>query len=87
MMGNLRKTDPAVFDSIISEARRQADGLELIASENFVSEAVLEAMDRARLLEHPYFRIRVVEQAIGFHRLIPMLAGLKLFRDVAQFAL
>ena len=44
MMGNLRKTDPAVFDSIISEARRQADCLELIASENFVSEAVLEAM-------------------------------------------
>ena len=44
MMDQLRKTDPAVFDSILSEARRQADGLELIASENFVSEAVLEAM-------------------------------------------
>ena len=44
MMGNLKKTDPAVFDSIVSEARRQADGLELIASENFVSQAVLEAM-------------------------------------------
>jgi glycine hydroxymethyltransferase len=43
-MDILKKTDPAVFDSIISEARRQADGLELIASENFVSEAVLEAM-------------------------------------------
>ncbi len=43
-MDHLKKTDPAVFDSIISEARRQADGLELIASENFVSEAVLEAM-------------------------------------------
>ena len=37
MMDNLKKTDPAVFDSIVSEARRQADGLELIASENFVS--------------------------------------------------
>jgi glycine hydroxymethyltransferase len=44
MMDNLKQTDPTVFDSIISEARRQADGLELIASENFVSEAVLEAM-------------------------------------------
>ncbi|MEE2845853.1 MAG: serine hydroxymethyltransferase [Gemmatimonadota bacterium] len=43
-MDNLKKTDPAVFDSIVSEARRQADGLELIASENFVSQAVLEAM-------------------------------------------
>jgi len=44
MMHQLRSTDPAVFDSIIAEAKRQADGLELIASENFVSRAVLEAM-------------------------------------------
>jgi glycine hydroxymethyltransferase len=44
MMDHLRAADPAVFDSIVSEARRQADGLELIASENFVSRAVLEAM-------------------------------------------
>ncbi|MBT8489194.1 MAG: serine hydroxymethyltransferase [Gemmatimonadetes bacterium] len=43
-MEHLKQTDPEVYDSIISEARRQADGLELIASENFVSRAVLEAM-------------------------------------------
>ena len=44
MMHQLKATDPAVFDSIIAETKRQADGLELIASENFVSRAVLEAM-------------------------------------------
>jgi glycine hydroxymethyltransferase len=44
MMDHLRSADPAVFDSIVSEARRQAEGLELIASENFVSRAVMEAM-------------------------------------------
>ena len=44
MMEHLRSTDPAIFDALVSEARRQADGLELIASENFVSRAVLEAM-------------------------------------------
>jgi len=44
MMDHLKAADPAIFDSIVSEAKRQADGLELIASENFVSEAVLEAM-------------------------------------------
>ena len=44
MMEHLRATDPVVFDSLVSEAKRQADGLELIASENFVSRAVLEAM-------------------------------------------
>jgi glycine hydroxymethyltransferase len=39
----LRKADPDVFAIIGREAGRQQDHLELIASENFVSEAVLEA--------------------------------------------
>ena len=43
MYAHLRKTDPEVFAIIQAETRRQAEGLELIASENFVSEAVLEA--------------------------------------------
>ena len=37
-------SDPDIFAAIISAARRQGDGLELIASENFVSPSVLEAM-------------------------------------------
>jgi glycine hydroxymethyltransferase len=44
MMEHLRETDPEIFDLIVSEADRQGDGLELIASENFVSRAVLEAV-------------------------------------------
>jgi glycine hydroxymethyltransferase len=40
----LRATDPEVADIIEHEIQRQNDGLELIASENFVSPAVLEAM-------------------------------------------
>jgi glycine hydroxymethyltransferase len=43
----LRRTDPAVARAIADEVRRQRDGLELIASENFVSPAVLEAMGTA----------------------------------------
>ena len=43
-MDHLKKTDPQIFGAIVAEARRQAEGLELIASENFVSRAVLEAM-------------------------------------------
>jgi len=42
--GSLRETDPRVAAALDGEVRRQAQGLELIASENFVSEAVLEAM-------------------------------------------
>jgi glycine hydroxymethyltransferase len=39
----LAEVDPAIASVLRREARRQATGLELIASENFVSEAVLEA--------------------------------------------
>jgi len=40
----LFEVDPDVATAIDDETRRQHEGLELIASENFVSEAVLEAM-------------------------------------------
>ena len=40
---DLFRTDPEVFSAIQSENRRQEDHIELIASENYVSEAVLEA--------------------------------------------
>src|ERR1700692_3145285 len=39
----LAEADPQIAAAIDNEARRQHEGLELIASENFVSEAVLEA--------------------------------------------
>ncbi len=39
----LRKTDPEIADAILKETVRQAGKLEMIASENFVSEAVLMA--------------------------------------------
>ena len=42
-MSILRETDPEIADIIQLETKRQAYRLELIASENFVSEAVLEA--------------------------------------------
>src|SRR5678810_986891 len=40
----LAEADPEIAAAIDNETRRQHEGLELIASENFVSEAVLEAM-------------------------------------------
>jgi glycine hydroxymethyltransferase len=44
MMENLARTDPEVADAIRHETVRQGRQLEMIASENFVSEAVLEAL-------------------------------------------
>ncbi len=43
VLETLWNTDPEVARIIASEARRQREGLELIASENYVSRAVLEA--------------------------------------------
>jgi len=40
----LKQNDPDIFALIGKETTRQAEGLELIASENFVSDAVLEAV-------------------------------------------
>src|SRR3954452_16413275 len=44
MYRSLYESDPQIAAAIDNETRRQHEGLELIASENFVSEAVLEAM-------------------------------------------
>ena len=43
-MHNLARTDPDIAEAVRNETRRQGSQLELIASENFVSEAVLEAL-------------------------------------------
>ncbi len=43
-MSDLFKRDPEIYRVLYEETKRQADHLELIASENFAFEAVLEAM-------------------------------------------
>ncbi|MDD4878917.1 MAG: serine hydroxymethyltransferase [Candidatus Omnitrophica bacterium] len=42
-MKNLKRVDPEVYEAIVNETRREEENIELIASENFVSRAVLEA--------------------------------------------
>ena len=44
MMEHLRNSDPAVLEAMNLELKRQRSNIELIASENIVSEAVMEAM-------------------------------------------
>jgi glycine hydroxymethyltransferase len=41
---DIEKSDPEIYGIIKKEERRQKEGIELIASENYVSKAVLEAM-------------------------------------------
>ena len=44
MLKNLHKTDPQIASLIIAEEKRQKDVLEMIASENYTSKAVMEAL-------------------------------------------
>lgn len=41
---HLKKQDPKIYQAILGEIKRQREGMELIASENYVSPAVLEAL-------------------------------------------
>ena len=41
--GGLRKTDPEIYGAVVAEEKRQRENIELIASENFTSRAVMEA--------------------------------------------
>lgn len=41
---NLKKSDTQVYKAMLGELKRQQEGMELIASENYVSEAVLETL-------------------------------------------
>lgn len=43
-MEEIKQADPELYEAIEAEKKRQQDNIELIASENFVSEAVMEAM-------------------------------------------
>jgi glycine hydroxymethyltransferase len=52
MPRSLAEQDPEIYAAITREARRQSDNLELIASENYTSEAILEA--QGSLLTNKY---------------------------------
>jgi glycine hydroxymethyltransferase len=41
---NLKKQDKKIYDALMGEMKRQQEGMELIASENYVSRAVLDAL-------------------------------------------
>src|SRR5438270_12437659 len=43
-MSEIERVDPEIFEAIENERRRQVEKIELIASENYTSQAVLEAV-------------------------------------------
>src|SRR6266403_2578070 len=49
----LRRVDPEIFNAIVAEEKRQRENIELIASENFTSRAVMEAQGSVLTHGHP----------------------------------
>jgi glycine hydroxymethyltransferase len=60
----LASNDPEVYEIIQKEKKRQVRGLELIASENFTSKAVLEAMGSC--MHNKYSRGKPAKEYDGY---------------------
>ena len=65
MMDNLKKNDPAIFDMVVREQQRQEEGMELIASENYVSRAVLEAMGTVLNNKYSFFKQKTAYEILA----------------------
>ncbi len=79
----LKKQDPQLWKIIQQETKRQADELELIASENYVSPAVLEAM--ATALNNKYAEGYPGKRYYGGNQIIDKLEQLAIERAKKLF--
>ncbi|MBI2074229.1 MAG: serine hydroxymethyltransferase [Candidatus Levybacteria bacterium] len=82
-MKTLRQADPKIFSIIKAEERRQKEGLELIASENYVSKAVLEAM--GTVLTNKYSEGYPGRRYYGGNEVIDQAEGLAIERAKKLF--
>jgi glycine hydroxymethyltransferase len=81
---NLRKSDAEVFKILEKEAQRQCYELEMIASENYVSPAVLEAM--GSVLTNKYSEGYPGKRYYGGNQVIDEVEGLAIERAKELFA-
>ena len=80
---HLKKQDPEVWNIIKAEMARQADELEMIASENYVSPAVLEAM--ATVLTNKYSEGYLGKRYYGGNQIIDNIETLAIKRAKKLF--
>lgn len=77
-MQNLQQTDKAIYDIIQKEAERQEYGIELIASENYTSKAVMEAM--GSVLTNKYSEGYIGKRYYGGNEVIDEMEALAISR-------
>src|SRR5580698_6863454 len=79
----IEREDPEVYGIIKKEEKRQKEGLELIASENYVSRAVLEAM--GSILTNKYSEGYPGKRYYGGNEVIDQAEGLAIDRAKELF--
>ena len=82
-MQHLRETDPEIYAIIAKETLRQEDGMELIASENYTSQAVMEAM--GSVLTNKYSEGYVGKRYYGGNEVIDEMEALAIARAKQLF--
>ena len=82
---NLKFKDKEIFDLINEERKRQNNGIELIASENFTSESVLEAL--GSILVNKYSEGQVGKRYYGGNQVIDKIEQLCKDRALKAFGL
>eukprot|EP01062_Namystynia_karyoxenos_P053842 TRINITY_DN43848_c0_g3_i1.p1 TRINITY_DN43848_c0_g3~~TRINITY_DN43848_c0_g3_i1.p1 ORF type:complete len:492 (+),score=223.43 TRINITY_DN43848_c0_g3_i1:89-1477(+) len=82
---SLREADPELYDLIEQEKRRQVCGLEMIASENFTSKAVIECLGSC--LTNKYAEGEVGARYYGGNEIIDKIEQLAKDRALAAFGL
>lgn len=82
---SLEEQDPVLFNLIKAEETRQKDGLELIASENFTSRAVMDAV--GSVLTNKYSEGYPGKRYYGGNQVIDQLESLTISRALQAFHL
>jgi glycine hydroxymethyltransferase len=80
---NIQNQDPVLYDTIKREEQRQKEGIELIASENYVTSAVLEAM--GSVLTNKYSEGYPGKRYYGGNEIIDQVENLAIERAKALF--
>ena len=78
IMMTLKQEDPAIYDLIQEEADRQEYGIELIASENYTSKAVMEAM--GSVLTNKYSEGYIGKRYYGGNQVIDKIEAIAIER-------
>ena len=86
LKSTLQQTDPEIYNIIQEEAERQEYGIELIASENYTSKAVMEAM--GSVLTNKYSEGYVGKRYYGGNEVIDKMEALGIYEVAPEdFAL